>query len=536
VIDVGTNSIRLIVGEVGPDLSYRVIDDEKVQARLGQGVDERGALALDAMSRSVETIERLKGIAEGHGLKGLRAVATSAVRDASNREQMLTMVRMRSGIELEVLSGEDEARYAHASVGAAFDLRGVAAGVLDIGGGSTELIVSVHGVIEEVLSLPLGAIRLTEWFGRCDDAEGAQMREMRQHLREFVREHVPKPPVPLDVLFGSGGAMRSLAGVSMHRLASPVAGEMLPRIVRGYEMTLSEVQSNLHRLDGMSVRDRASIPGLSPERADIIAAGVAIAERFMKRLGVDRVRAHDRGIRDGVIREMIRSLAPGRRTPSHAGRVKTARQFAHSCRFDEAHAEQVVKLSLSMFDQMAKAAVDGEDWASAESRELLHVAGLLHDVGYLIGHAKHHKHSYHLIVHSELDGFSHRQLEMVANLARYHRGSMPKMRHAGYARLSKEDRKIVRRLGAILRIAVGLDRTHTQSVTRVGLHVTQDRVTFELTSLEDPSVNIWEAERKSDLLEREFGFDVREWTHVGGAPRARESEKIAASVASERSA
>jgi exopolyphosphatase/guanosine-5'-triphosphate,3'-diphosphate pyrophosphatase len=262
---------------------------------------------------------------------------------------------------------------------------------------------------------------------------------------------------------------------------------------------------------------------------------VAILERFMKRLGVDRLRAHDRGIRDGVIREMIRSLTPGQRSPSHLGRVKTARMFAQSCRFDEAHAEHVVALSLSMLDQLAKGSE--EAWASAESREMLHVAGLLHDVGYLIGHSKHHKHSYHLIVHSELDGFSHRQLEVAANLARYHRGSMPKMRHAGYARLSKDDRKIVRRLGAILRIAVGLDRTHTQSVKGVRVAMGRDRVTFELTANEDPSVNIWEAERKSDLLEREFGFEAREWTHVGGATAARAVDEGAGrAIAGERSA
>ena len=164
MIDVGTNSIRLIVGEVGPDLSYRVIDDEKIRTRLGEGVDEHGALSLEAMSRSAECIARLHHIAGGYDLRALRAVATSAVRDATNREDMLTLVRERAGMDLEVLSGEDEARYAYASVAAAFDMRNISSAVLDIGGGSTELVINVHGVTDVMASLPLGAIRLTEQF------------------------------------------------------------------------------------------------------------------------------------------------------------------------------------------------------------------------------------------------------------------------------------------------------------------------------------------------------------------------------------
>ena len=310
VIDVGTNSIRLIVGEVAPDLSYRVIDDEKIRTRLGEGVDEHGALSLEAMSRSAECIARLHHIAGGYDLRGLRAVATSAVRDATNRQDMLTLVRERAGIDLEVLSGEDEARYAYASVSAAFDMRTISSAVLDIGGGSTELVINVHGVTDVMESLPLGAIRLTEQFGTCEDAEGKQLRDMRAFLREYVNDRISKPPVDLHVIVGSGGAVRSMAGISMHRAATPGSSEMLPRIVRGYEMSRSEVRSILHRLDGMSIRERASIPGLSPDRADIIVAGVAIMERFMKRLGADRLRAHDRGIRDGVIRAMIQELAP----------------------------------------------------------------------------------------------------------------------------------------------------------------------------------------------------------------------------------
>lgn len=532
VIDVGTNSIRLIVGEVGPDLSYRVIDDEKIRTRLGEGVDEHGALSLEAMSRSAECIARLHHIADGYDLRALRAVATSAVRDATNREDMLTLVRQRAGIDLEVLSGEDEARYAYASVAAAFDMRTISSAVLDIGGGSTELVINVHGVTDVMASLPLGAIRLTERFGTCEDSEGKQLREMRAYLRDYVNDRISKPPVDLHVIVGSGGAVRSMAGISMHRAASPGSSEMLPRIVRGYEMSRSEVRSILHRLSGMSIRERAAIPGLSPDRADIIVAGVAIMERFMKRLGADRLRAHDRGIRDGVIRATIQEMAPHAQQVSFSdGTLQTARQFARTCRFEEKHAEHVAKLALSMLDQIVdQLGARDESWGSDEARTLLHVAALLCDVGYLIGHAKHHKHSYHLVVHSELEGFTHRQLEIVANLARYHRGAMPKMKHASYARLSKEDRKIVRRLAALLRVAVGLDRTHTQSISDVGVTVKDDTIKFELFSDLDPSVNIWEAERKTDLLEREYGFSVREWQHASRAiadpaPRVRPAEE-----------
>jgi exopolyphosphatase/guanosine-5'-triphosphate,3'-diphosphate pyrophosphatase len=513
-IDVGSNSIRLIVAETTDSGSYRVIDDEKEIARLGHGLEETGALDPANIERSADAIARMKDIASGYGVERIRAIATAAVREATNGQTLIDLVRQRAGLDLVIISAEEEARLAHQSVANAFDLRDMTCAVVDIGGGSTEIVTSVDGVIGNVFTLPLGAVRLTERFGACDDPQGRQYMAMRRYVSEQLRDRLPRIEPTPTLIFGSGGTFTTLASVSMHR-STAAGADMLPFTVGGHEMQRDEVRHTLDWLRKMPLAERTSVAGLSVDRADIIVAGILIIDKVMKRFGLNRLRVHDRGIRDGLLLSMVEEIGLGRRPSDGAqvDRLRAARRFAASCRYEERHSEQVARLAVRLFDDLAGASgetvTDETDWRSPINRELLEAAAVLHDVGYLINYSRHHKHSYHLIAHSDMPGYTNRQREIVANVARYHRRSHPKQKHTAYARLSREDQAIVRRLSALLRVADGLDRTHTQSVREVRAEVIGPRVVFRVTAQDGAEVNIWGAERKADLFEEVFGLETR---------------------------
>ncbi len=513
-IDVGTNSIRLIIAEASPDRSYRILDDEKETSRLGQGLATTGRMSPEAMERSAQFIEKMKGIAEGHGAEMIRVVGTAAVREAENRDEFLALVRERTGLEIQVISPEEEATLAHLSASRAFDLRDTTAAIFDIGGGSMEVVLSSSGVVDQVYTLPLGAVRLTEMFGGPEDAAGLSYKRMRRHIEHELERVIGQPPFTPLLLIGAGGTLTTLASVSLHRRGGDHDAAFAPATIRGHEMLRSEIKHILDRLRKTPLRQRADVPGLPPERADIIVAGLTAAERLMKHLGANSLRVHDRGIRDGMlltmVREMFPSAAPdGQDEPD---RMASIRRFAGTCDYDARHCDHVARLALRIFDQLAAQIDAGEEWAGDRSRALLEAAALLHDVGYHINYTKHHLHSFHLIMHADLRGFTPREIEIIANIARYHRKADPKTKHKAFARLKNSDRRLVRRLTAILRVAVGLDRTHMQNVRDVELHVAGGDARFVIRSPEEPGVDIWGAARKQDLFEKAFGLKpVFEW-------------------------
>lgn len=526
-IDVGTNSIRLVVAEAERSGSYRVLDDEKVTTRLGRGLSASGRLSDRAMEESAKAIARMKKITDGYQVDMLRAVATCAVREAENGPQFIDLVLREAGVGLLLISADEEARLAYQSVAAAFDIASMNAAVVDIGGGSTEIVLSTNGVVERVASLPLGAVRLTDLFGPCEAGDSQSFRRLRRHVRDVLEELAPSPDASPQIMFGAGGTFTTAASIALqHPGGHSASRTMLP--VRGFETDRGSLRHILDRLRKLPLSERASVPGLSPDRADIIVAGLTIAECVMKRLGVNRLRVHDRGIRDGLILSMIDEIfrAPKHSTRTPVSKAQAAAAFGAACRFEEHHSRHVTRLSLSIFDQLvAGMHAHAEPWASPDSRELLEAGALLHDVGYLIDYSGHHKHSYHLILHSGMPGFAHRELEIVANIARYHRRSAPKSSHENFVRMEKPDREVIKRLAGILRIADGLDRAHAQAVRSVGVDVQDGLVTLQVDSEEEPSVAMWGAERKAGLFSDVFDIEVRfAWTchpahdHESGNP------------------
>ncbi|MFM9957985.1 MAG: HD domain-containing protein [Phycisphaerales bacterium] len=549
-IDVGTNSIRLIVVDACADGTYRVIDDEKAITRLGRGFSQDGLLHDEPMESSVLAIARMKAIADGYVVERLRCVGTCAVREATNADRFVETVRNRAGVTIEPISAEEEARLAHASVAEAFDLSDVAAATVDVGGGSTEIVLCSRGAVEHVYTLPLGAVRLTERYGECDAPDPRGFDKMTRRVRKTLKEMVEAPPFTPQIMYGTGGTFTALASVCMQRGSARDGTEVLPFTVRGYEMTRADVKHVRDWLRELPTRSRGRAPGLSPDRAEIIIPGLTIVESVMKRLGVNTLRVHDRGIRDGLILQMIReafgpasleSAARARRGVGAASedhphpaqstqteardRLRGVRHFAHLCRYEEPHSRHVTALALSIFDQLSaqtKPERAETDWRQPKFRELLEAAGLLHDIGYVINYAKHHKHSYHLIVHADLPGFTSREVEIIANVARYHRRALPsRVKHPAFAVLPKPERQLVRRLAAILRLADGLDRNHTQSVAGVALTVEKNAAVMRIESTGDIGLDLWAAQGKGELFKKAFDLEPRfEWANAPASAAA----------------
>jgi exopolyphosphatase/guanosine-5'-triphosphate,3'-diphosphate pyrophosphatase len=489
-IDIGTNSIRLIVAEALRDGNYRILDEEKETARLGKGLSATGRLDPEAVERSIAALRRMQQIAAGFQVREVRTIATCAVREAADGGDFCRRVKAETGLDIEVISGEKEAQLAFFSVARNFNLEGKNVAVADIGGGSTEIVLASGEAIEQVYTTPLGAVRMGELVH--GDLAGENFDLLLRQIDKLLRRHTRKPVFVPHLLIGSGGTFTSLAEM----VRASRGKTELP--LRGYEISHADVWHLLDRLRKMPAKARRTVPGLSPDRADIIVPGLAIVDGLMRRFKVNVLQVHDRGVRDGLLLTMI-DTSLGSASDDPHDREAAIERFAASCGVDLPHGRQVARLAGLIFAQL----ID-EFGLSPETQPLLEAAARLQDVGYLIDYERHHKHSYHLILSSRLPGFRPRELELVANIARYHRGSVPKRRHANFSQLSPDNQLLVRQLAALLRLAGGFDRSHTQQVKAVIVCHDDDGLEMRVVADELPEVDIWGARRRAEFFEEVF--------------------------------
>ena len=513
-IDIGSNSVRLLVAEALRGGTYRILDEEREPTRLGRSASVEGRLDDESMDRTVAALRTFKEIATGYQVTRLRTIATCAVREARNGPEFCRRVREEVGLEVEVISGEREARLAFTSVQHAFDLSGRNTIVADIGGGSTEIVFATGNLIESIFSTPLGAVRLTEQFalGDCCDAPDADrgLERLDDEIAAVLKKRTTKPLFAPHLLVGCGGTFTTLAELVMatrRESNGPVAG---------YTVSHAEVRHLLDRLRKMPLRARRSMPGMTPDRADIIVAGLSIVDALLKRFHVNTLAIHTRGVRDGLLREMIEEAAVGSGGDDPAFRDAAIERLAAACSGEVEHGRTVAALAGRIFEQLATP-LD----LPVGDRLLLECAARLQDVGYVINYDQHHKHSYHLIRNSRLPGLRPHDLELIANVARYHRGALPKKKHENLSRLAANDQQRVQRLAAILRIAGGLDRSRSQQVRDVLASVDDGRAVLEVVADQEPQVDIWGAERRTDLFEKVFGMrvDVR-WAEPAADTRS----------------
>lgn len=497
-IDIGTNSIRSIVIEIDAARKYKILDDEKVTVRLGEGLNQTGKIAPAAWARAMEALSRQKKIIDGYKVRSIEAVATSAVRKASNGPEFVKAIKTEIGLEVEVISGEAEAELAALSAFHNFDLEGVRHLIFDIGGGSLELITALGTHIEEILSLELGAVFLTETFLKSDPVTAEEFLKLRKHIRKTLKNaFTATERSAMQCLVGSGGTITSIATMTMAGRRERYDS------IHGYELLRSEVVHLLAMLLRKSDKERRSIPGLNPDRADIIIAGVTVVDEVMEFFQVNLLRVNERGIREGLILRGLHKqlMLPGDK-PARSWR-ESVLEFARSCHFDEQHSLHVAQLALEIFQALA-----ARFGFTDKDRRLLEAAALLHDVGYFINYSSHHKHSYHLIRHADLFGFTPRERELIANIARYHRKSLPKKKHDQYTRLAAADRALVSRFGGIVRLCDGLDRRRNGVVESLECALTPGALRLSLNGNDDMSVELFGARAKNDLFQAAFNMKL----------------------------
>jgi exopolyphosphatase / guanosine-5'-triphosphate,3'-diphosphate pyrophosphatase len=497
-IDIGSNSIRQTIADVSLTGTIRVVDEMKAAPRLGAGLYENGTLSEIAIQSALSTLGRMATLATQLGVKRTEVVATSAVRDAANGEAFLKQVKSETGLKVRILHGEDEARLSFRSALAHFDLGVGRAVVMDIGGGSLELALSEDGLVERLISMPFGAIQMTERY-LGPDAKKKSLRKLRKHVRQELRRQLSARHWHTSRIFCSGGTFTTLASIYLARVgmesAKTVHGTVIPRV---------ELEHIIDMLRNMSLAERQGVAGLNAARSDIILGGLAVAAEVALRAEAKELVVSAYGIREGILLETAH-VAPSPADPGEA-RERSVLQLAERTHYEQQHSQHVQKLALQLFD-----AVGQRLGCIPDDRKLLSDAAVLHDIGYHISYDKHNKHSYHLIEHAELLGMTPAEQIVVANVARYHRGAEPRKKHRNYGGLERSVRQTIKKLSAILRVADGFDRGHASAVAE--LKVRWMERALRITALPSrPAYNLrlelWGASRKSNLLAELAGVPV----------------------------
>jgi len=478
-IDVGTNAVRLEIAKPLPDGTLETIHQERDPIRPGEGVFTSGVIARPVADRLLATLRRYAALCRRHRAR-VRAVATSAVREARNRDEIVKRVRAEAGLELEVVSGREEARLICLGVldGRALHARSL---VLDIGGGSTEVALGIGEKPSALHSVALGAVRLTEIFGASGKVSPERLAVMRSYAAEAFRDQLPKDLPHAKVALGSSGTINAIV---------TAASESRRLTRRRLEKTVTE-------LAGLTLAERRR--RFEPRRAEIIVAGAVILEAAMKHLGLEEVVAVDTGLRNGVLKDLARR-SPAAAAAAAEQRTRSAAAVARRFGFDEKHARQVAHLALQLFDQLS--AVHG---LPASARSLLEAAALLHDVGHAVSPQRHHKHTFYLVQNADIAGFSDQERHLVALVARYHRRSPPERGRPDLEGLGAADLKLVRRLVALLRVADALDRSHHQPVVDVRATVNGPVIRVAARTRAAIDLELWDVDREAAYFRSAMG-------------------------------
>ncbi len=504
-IDLGTNSFHLIIVKVKPDGTFESLGKDKESVRLGSGTGVNEVITPEAIERGLNCLKRFKGLAEIQNAP-IRAVATSALREAKNRDLFLQRAEEEIGIHIEIISGFEEARLIYFGILQGLPLFDKRILMVDIGGGSTEILLGYKGEIEMAHSLKIGAIRLTDKFFHGDPDDPAEIKQCQLYvegmLSPFKRQIQKFQP---EVVVGSSGTVQSIASMI---IASK--SETFPRSLNSFTFSASElfkIREQLNKAD--TLKKRTKLPGLDSRRADIIVAGSIILEQVFKVFQLSNMTVSEYALREGIIYDTIKKWEEYEQSPYHPLsniRLKAINSLFNSFPYEKEHVLQVTKLALAIFDQL-------KDFhkCSGEEREYLEAAALLHEIGFGISHTSHHKHSYYIIKNSELMvGFNYEEIEIIALVARYHRKSPPKSRHVEFQALSTSSQLIVKKLAGILRIADGLDRSHQGIVEKLECELQKNLIIIKVKTKEglDPHIDIWSAQQKKDLFEDIFNVKV----------------------------
>ena len=507
-IDVGTNSFHAVVASVSAKGVFTIHSRDKESVRLGESTTDMKYLSEEAMERGIVAMKRFAQMA-ALAKTPVRAIGTSAMREAINRDEFVRRVQEATGITIEVVSGNEEARLIYLGVLQALPIVDIKALVIDIGGGSTETIVGLRGDMLYGHSAKLGAIRLTRRFFFEERLSTKAIKDCREFIQgEWALVFRSIELCGFDKAIASSGTAQTIATIALaqkNRLFEDKSESL-----NGVTLTQSEILSAIETiLKEKTAKKRADIPGMDPKRADIIVGGALILEQAITRLDVRELTISDYALREGILLDYYQKQFDIERY-HHLSRLRyeSVMNLCDTCQVDKRHAEHVRNLAVQIFDELKAADLIA---LGETERELLEAAALLHDVGYHISSDQHHKHSYYIIRNSPLLGFTNDEEELIANIARYHRKSHPKAKHENFQRIPPAKRPLVSLLAGILRIAEGLDRRRQNIISTLTIRHTAAVITLELEcrqSEDTPEIELWSAERRTALLEEQLGKKI----------------------------
>lgn len=497
-IDIGSNSIHMMIARIDGDGTIEVLEKAKEMVRLGD--DLGSAMLSDAtQERGVAALRRLKALADARQVTDTIAVATSAVRDARNGDDFIDRVRSETGIEARIISGIEEGRLIYLGTREVYPYGTQRALIVDIGGGSVEFVVADQRREYCIRSLKLGVRRLRDSFLPRQPPPSHDVEALETHVRRQIAETIEESRrVGFGVVLGTSGTASALVRLG-HGLFPQAAGDDPARLSRE---VLSRTTDALLR---MSPAQIDAIDALDPRRRDAITHGAVLMRTIVDACNADGFRFVDAALREGLIVDYLERHRPELRLEDEVPdpRRRSVITVANRLYPSQAHPQTVARLSTRLFDQLRVPLK-----LAPPERELLEFAALLHNVGNAVSRASHHKHSLYIIRHADLAGFTPREKLLMANLARYHRRSTPKPRHPDFVELDADDRELVRRMSALLRIANALDRSHRGNVADVLATVLGDRLSLALIAHDDPSLEIAALRDQADAVREMIGLRI----------------------------
>ncbi|MEA2405717.1 MAG: exopolyphosphatase / guanosine-5-triphosphate,3-diphosphate pyrophosphatase [Thermoleophilaceae bacterium] len=490
VIDMGSNSFRLVVYGFEPGEHWQHVDEIREAVRISAGMGEKGALRPKPVERAERTAALFASFTHAAGIEEVEAVATSAIRIASNGEELLDRIHDETGLVARVLSEEEEAYYGYLAIANSTTLEDGFG--IDIGGGSVQVMQIKNRKLKRSASWPLGAVRMSEQFLTSDKPDSKELKALRKHVAKEVRS--------VDWLGSSDGDRLAGIGGTIRNLAEAVAREAgLPRTdPQGYCLERDALEKLIDELADMPPAKRGSVPGIKPDRGDVILGGAVVLSTLMDEIGIDAIETTNAGLREGVFFE--RYLEHADPPLFEDVRRASVENLANRYQEDLTHPQHVADLSLQIYDGLKEhGLMNGANGNG--SRQLLWAAGMLHDIGTAVDYDDHHKHSQYLIENAGLPGFSPREVGLIALIARYHRKGDPDISPLGdLARKSDERRLAI--LSGVIRLAEQLERSRDSAVGSVTLAAVNGHVELEPVTNAEASVAIWSAQQNSDLLSR----------------------------------
>jgi exopolyphosphatase / guanosine-5'-triphosphate,3'-diphosphate pyrophosphatase len=504
-IDIGTNSVHMIVVRVRPDLSFEVIDREKEMVRLGAGGLDGKKLTHEAMSSALQALSKFERLAKSHQVDEILAAATSATREAENGGDFLASIVRTTGIRPRIITGTEEARLIHLAAVYGVDTPKTSV-VIDIGGGSVEITRGVGPDVQYARSFKIGVIRLTERFVSSDPVSGRDERKMVKHIGAQVDSYLRRVvDAGYDRVIGTSGTILSIGTV-----ATALERGAVPPETRNLRVGAKSIRRFRKSVTELDLEQRLQLPGLDPRRADLTVAGAVLLDTLLRRLKADEITLCDLALREGLVLDYIhqhrRDIARVDRYPDV--RRRSAIELAERCNWEAEHSKKVTQLALELFDQTR--AIHG---LAEREREWLEFAALLHDIGNHISYEKHHRHSSYLIKHGDLRGFEPDEIDVIALVARYHRRALPARSHIGFVDLSKKLQKTVATLAAFLRIAETLDRSRNRIVRKVEIRERAGVLRLNVLAIADCELEVWAANKQIGALEKTLKRPIRIVAH-----------------------